>query len=109
MFRSLCIECQKIKKRKNTKGQTSKPILSKQFNQRGQIDLIDMQSLPDGEYRWILVYQDHFTKFVVLRPIKQKSAVCVVEALFNIFTLFSVPAILQSDNGKKKFISKFFN
>jgi hypothetical protein len=48
-----------------------------------------------------LVYQDHFTKFVVLRPIKAKSAICVAEALLEIFSLLGVPAILQSDNGRE--------
>ena len=57
----------KVKKRHDTKGMTTKPILSKTFNSRAQVDLIDMQSLPDGEFRWLLVYQDHFTKFVVLK------------------------------------------
>ena len=80
-------------KRKATRGLSSKPILSKTFNERAQIDLIDMQSLPDGEFKWILVYQDHFTKFVVLRPIKAKSAICVAEALLEIFSLLGVPAI----------------
>ena len=66
-------------------GQSSKPILSKTFNSRGQVDLIDMQSLPDGEFCWILVYQDHFSKLIVLRAIKAKSAICVAEALVDIF------------------------
>ena len=40
-----------------------------------RMDLIDFQSLPDGEFKWIMVYQDHLTKFVVLRPLKAKEAV----------------------------------
>ena len=43
------------------------------FNDRGQVDLIDMQSNPDGEFRWILHYQDHLTKFTYLRAIRKKS------------------------------------
>lgn len=39
------------------------------MNSRCQIDLIDMQAQPDGNYKLILVYQDHLTKFVNLRPL----------------------------------------
>ncbi|QQP55175.1 Uncharacterized protein FKW44_008277, partial [Caligus rogercresseyi] len=33
-----------------------------------------MQSTADREYRFIMVYQDHLTKFVCLRPLKTKTA-----------------------------------
>ena len=32
------------------------------MNYRYQVDLIDMQSNPDGDMKFILVYQDHLTK-----------------------------------------------
>ncbi len=50
-----------------------KPIISETFNDREQIDLIDVQSCPDGPFRWILHYQDHLTKFSYLRAIRKKS------------------------------------
>jgi hypothetical protein len=31
-----------------------------------------MQSCPDGEYKWILHYQDHLTKFTYLRCKRQR-------------------------------------
>ena len=37
-----------------------------------QVDLIDMQSQADVEKKWILVYQDHLTKSVLLRPVAYK-------------------------------------
>jgi hypothetical protein len=43
-----------------------KPILSKTFNDRGQMDLIDMQSNIYECYTWILHYQDHLAKFSYL-------------------------------------------
>jgi hypothetical protein len=45
LFKSLCEECQKKRKRPMTKGVVVRPILSKEFSSRGQVDLIDMQSL----------------------------------------------------------------
>ena len=65
------------------------------------MDLIDFQTCADGEFKWLLVYQDHFTKLVQLRPIRAKSAIEVATALFDIFSIFGVPAILQSDNGRE--------
>ena len=97
-------KCMKIKTRKKTTGLSCKPILSKTFNSRGQMDLIDFQTCPDGEFKWLLVYQDHFTKFVQLRPLKNKTAVEVAKALLDIFSIFGVPAILQSDNGIRLYL-----
>lgn len=45
----------------------------------------DMQSQPDGDYKFILNYQDHLTKFVVLRPLKTKTAEEVADILLDIF------------------------
>ena len=44
-----------------------------------------------------MVYQDHLTKFCVLRAIKSKWPVEVAGQLLDIFLLFGAPAILQSD------------
>ena len=65
-FKSLCEECQKKRKRPVTKGVVVRPILSKYVSSRGQVDLIDMQSMAHMNYKWIMVYQDHLTKFGVL-------------------------------------------
>ncbi len=55
------------------------------------MDLIDFQTCADGEFKWPLVYQDHFTKLVQLRPIRAKSAieVATTSSLLKYF-LFSV-------------------
>ena len=47
-----------------------KPLESNKYLSRMQIDLADVQSLPDDE--WILNAQDHFTKYCHLRPLKAK-------------------------------------
>ncbi|XP_056647529.1 KRAB-A domain-containing protein 2-like [Diorhabda sublineata] len=48
-----------------------------------------------------MVYQDHLTKFVILRALKTKHAEEVAYNLLDIFTLIGAPAILQSDNGRE--------
>ncbi|KAL0861622.1 hypothetical protein ABMA27_009121 [Loxostege sticticalis] len=70
------------------------------FNKsRGQIDLIDMQSVPDGQFKWILNYQDLSTRFVHLRPLCSKEASEVGFELLKIFLEFGVPSALQSSHG----------
>ena len=46
------------------------------------------------------MYQDHLTKFVVLRPIKSKTAMEVSPTLLDIFCLLGPPNILQRNGGK---------
>jgi len=44
LFKSFCLPCQEKKNKKRVQGIVVKPILSKDFNSRVQIDRIDMQS-----------------------------------------------------------------
>jgi hypothetical protein len=101
LYKSLCIECAKKRKRPAVKGVVVRPILSNDYGSRGQVDLIDMQSMPSGNQKWIMVYQDHLTKFCVLRPLSSKRAAEVAYQLVDIFLLIGAPHILQSDNGSE--------
>ena len=64
-------------------------------------DYIDMQSNPDGEYKWIMVYEDHLTKYCIVLPGKTKTAEETAEKLKFIFSILAAPVILQSDNGRE--------
>ncbi|XP_071137215.1 KRAB-A domain-containing protein 2-like [Mytilus edulis] len=99
LYKELCEECQLKKRRSASKGVVAKPIISKEFNSRGQVDLIDMQSFKYNDYRFLMLYQDHLTKFVILRPLTSKRAYEVAMQILDIFLLFGAPNILQSDNG----------
>ncbi|XP_068242335.1 KRAB-A domain-containing protein 2-like [Palaemon carinicauda] len=101
LFKSLCLECQKKRKRPMTKGVVVKPIHSTEFSSRGQVDLIDMQSMSCKTFKWIMVYQDHLTKFCVLRPLTSKRAAEVAFQLADIFLILGAPVILQSDNASE--------
>ena len=46
-------------------------------------------------------FKDHLTKYVLLRPLRTKTAVEIVEHLIIIFADFGCPRILQSDNGRE--------
>ena len=99
LYKSLCVECMKKRKRITTKGVVVRPIITKDFGSRGQVDLVDMQSMPHNQQKWILVYQDHLTKYCVLRSLTSKRASEVAFQLLDIFLLLGAPHILQSDNG----------
>ena len=59
---------------------------------RGQVDLIDMQSQPDGGFKFLF-------KICVLMPLKFKTACAVAKILVDILSLMDPPSILQYDNG----------
>jgi hypothetical protein len=99
-FLNSCETCH-AKKSVRSSGFVVKPIVEKSYLNRAQVDLIDMQSRPDGEFRWILVYQDHFTKRVSTKAIKRKSGLDVSEALIDIFAETGIPRLLHTDNGRE--------
>ena len=99
LFKSMCRECMKKRKRVATKGIVVRPIISNNYGSRSQVDLIDMQSMPCGSYKWITVHQEHLTKFCVLGPLTSKRAAEVAQQLVDVFLLLGAPCILQSDNG----------
>ena len=85
LYKSLCLECEKKRKRPTIKGVVVKPIRSKYLGSRGQVDLVDMQSMAVRNFCWIMVYQDHLTKFCILRPLASKRAAEVAYQLIDIF------------------------
>ena len=97
LFIQLCEQCILKKKRSETSELIVGPITSSDFNSCGQVDLVDYQSCPDGDFKWVMHYQDHLTKLSILRPLKSKRA----SELTDIFLLLGAPHILQSDNGRK--------
>lgn len=98
IFVSHCPTCAN-KRNVPKKGIISNPIASQDFNVRGQVDLIDFRSCPDGEYKWLLIYQDNATKFINLRPLKTKRPKEVAVELLKIFMTFGAPYTLQSESG----------
>ena len=97
-----CERCVEKRRRKETaSGVVVRPLTAKDLNERGQVDLVDMQTMKDGGYRYILHYVEYLTKFHVIRPLKSKTACEVAHELLMIFLDFGAPHILQSDNGRE--------
>lgn len=95
-----CSRCYESKPRLAARaGHT--PIISKGFNSRAQVDLIDMQSSGNAVYKYIMVYEDHGLKFAHLFKLKSKHAERIAKKLLQIFTTQGAPALLHSDNGRE--------
>lgn len=73
LFLSLYVQCW-TKQKVTKKSILVKPIISHVLHSGCQVDLVDMQTCKDGEFKFILNYQDHLTKFIQLRPLKTKTA-----------------------------------
>jgi hypothetical protein len=78
-----------------------KPIITHDFGTRGQVDLIDFQSMPDDDFRFLLNYIDHGVKFLFSIPLTCKHASCIAVALLEIFTVVGPPTILQLEYGNE--------
>lgn len=100
LFLSLCEVCN-CKKRKRSLCSKPKLHLDTEFESRCHIDFIDMQNHADGANKYIMVYQDHFTKFVQLRSLETKCADEVAYNILNIFLTFGAPCILNSANDRE--------
>ncbi|XP_071170909.1 SCAN domain-containing protein 3-like [Mytilus edulis] len=95
-----CVQCACKKPQRNVAPLT--PITSKYFMHRGQLDLVDKRSDPDGQYCWIGHYIDHYTKFNFFWPQMNKSADEVAHNLpVHVFSVVGLPSILQHDNGRE--------
>ena len=94
-----CEECAK------NKGTTGKPAPILEYptpNMPWDTVAIDILQLPRSSQGspYVLVAVDHFSRFVVLAPLKTKSAVEVAHALItHVICPFTTPKVLLSDNG----------
>ena len=68
-----------------------------------QIDLVDGSSSPSHShgkvYRYILSVLDDLSRYVWLRPLKNKSSASVRDHLKSIFDVYGYPTIVQHDRG----------
>ncbi len=83
-----------------------KPILSKTFCDRFQLDLIDFHKLrkcdPFGVLmRWVLAIKDHCTGLVYLCALPCKRPKLVAYKFQEIFGFIGYPKIIHTDNGKE--------
>ena len=98
------LNCEVCAKHKGTTGKTA-PILEYPIpNKPWDTVAIDILQLPRSHQGslYVLVAVDHFSRFVVLAPLKTKSAIEVAHAFItNIICQFTTPKVLLSDNGSE--------
>ena len=71
------------------------------FVTRLQMNLIDMRTRPDGEFKWIIHCRDQFTKYSWSFALPSKEARCIAENLLKIFFQFGPCKLLQSGNRRE--------
>lgn len=65
LYLTLCKQCHQ-KNPEPKRGLAPKPMPIKDIDFRCQVEILDMQSNADGEFKFILFCQDHLTKFIIL-------------------------------------------
>jgi hypothetical protein len=90
---------------KNEKG-SRKPIFSKNWRDRFQVDLVDFPKLrkrdPFGVLmRWVMSLKDHASRLTYLCALPRKRPKLVAYKLQEIFGLIGYPRIFHTDNGKE--------
>lgn len=66
LFLQYSSEYQTKRKKTVNHGLVVKPIISEHFNSRGQIDLVDMHSLPDGDIQFRLGHISGILKELIM-------------------------------------------
>ena len=99
MFTNLCLRCNLIVKPQKVKA-SLRPILSKHFLQRLQMDLVNMSEVKERGFSYFGHVVDHFTKFHIIFTLATKSAEEFAAAFQErVLAYFGPPVVLQSDNG----------
>ncbi len=98
-YASKCVKCAQIK---GTLPRLA-PILEYSPPERLKdvvsIDLLQLPASNQG-FKYLLMCVDHLTPYVVLAPLKDKSAKSVAHALdTHLFCTYTAPRVLLSDNG----------
>jgi hypothetical protein len=95
---SSCIECQKHNISKRGYHPLSNVVAHRPFDHIA-IDLAGPFDVTEEGYVYMLVITDICSKFVILRPLKNKQSDTVAKELVKVYGDFGVPRICQSDNG----------
>lgn len=101
-FRANCETCHKHRIQNSARTPLYKyPIIPKAFHQI-HMDLIGPLPISFDGNKYIIVFVDRFTRYTVISPIKDKTAVSVAHALFNkIICEYTTPSVILSDNGRE--------
>jgi hypothetical protein len=99
-----CIPCQRFNIVK-TGYNPHRPVHAELPGDHWAIDLAGELPLTKRKNCYLLIMIDICSRFVILRPLEDKTAESVVKAIIPVFCDFGIPRTLQSDNGKE-FVNK---
>ncbi|XP_011875342.1 PREDICTED: zinc finger protein 135-like isoform X2 [Vollenhovia emeryi] len=84
----------------NQPPQASVDASEKLYN-KGRVDVIEMPVDPTLNCKYLFVYEDQFSKFVVLKALRGDTAKEVAASLLDVLGIIGSPRVLQSGNGRK--------
>jgi hypothetical protein len=67
---------------------------------RAQMDLIDMRQKPDGNYKWILQYVDHYSVFSHFTCTKNRKVSVAQNEIIHVLSDAVTPEVLQFKSRK---------
>lgn len=99
-FISKCNDCRQFNQGKHV-YHPPKSILPNNVWDHIVYDLGTFNVTSERGNNFILVVVDLFSRFTILRPLKDKTAVSVAKELVFLFSLMGYPKIISHDNGKE--------
>lgn len=101
-FVSLYPICE-TKRNAERKDIVTKLIVSRDFNLQGQVDLMDFQSCPDGEFKWLLNYQNNSIKLqeFLRTPLQSGTALQYLRSLDRVLSRVRPARIYPLGNDRR--------
>ena len=106
IYCSTCLHCNASQPVIAPQKGAKKPILSHEFRDRFQVDLVDMRkkkrrNIYGVMQRWLMTVKDHSTGLTFVASIPRKRPKYVAHELDRLFGLIGYPSIFHTDNGKE--------
>jgi hypothetical protein len=96
-----CATCDRVKASFEVRDTVLKPLpIMGLFYKRG-VDLCKMPHTSEDGNKYVVVMMKHFTKWVELVPIPEKSSFYTAAALKRVLTRFGAPAEVLTDQGEE--------
>ena len=101
--KSWCAECHTCMKSKrlpiNLRSPLQQQISGAPF-ERIAVDLMGPFETTSKDHKYVAVFQDYFTKWVIAEPLHDKKAISVADLFYTKWiALFGCPLVLHSDRG----------
>ena len=97
LFQSACAQCNRF----NSSKSKYHPVTPIQATLPFDHVIMDLHTMSVGskEHVYIFVLIDVCTRFIWLRPLKDKKGITIAKTLWDIMSDFGFPKVIQSDNG----------